>query len=146
MNREEKEKFLKDKKNYGMWEIGDTIFYGRTGIAYEGQYRIYIARELGDIPDDIHEHFARPCREEHYLERKGWVGNNADYGHSDAIGASRIVGNKRDGYVLELYINAILRRPFTEEQRKRYEKLFYPVSERPFRIYNSANDKERNQG
>jgi hypothetical protein len=143
MNRKEKEQFLKE--NYEILEEGkcaDATFVDRNGITIKGSYRIYKAKVLQRIPKDMIEHCRRFANTPlHWCPRRDWYGLNGDYGYFDSIAAVRNVGTKKEGYTIECYISAILRRPFTEEQRKHYESLFYPCSTRCLRIYDSANDK-----
>lgn len=145
MNRKEKEQFLKE--NYELVEERESFVYSSSPY-FGGDKKttvkmlLYKPKEMQELPQEAIEYaFRRHYGSHHYEVPRGWMANNLDHGDFDCIYSSLFKGRKDKGYTLEVYCNAILRRPFTEEQREHYESLFYPFDTRRFRIYDSANDK-----
>ena len=143
MNRKEKEQFLKE--NYEIIKEMDSFVYSSYLTRDEKtpvKIRLYKPNTMQELPKEAIEYaFKRHYGDHYYDVPRFWMGNNLDNGAFDCIYASRFRGRKGEGYTLYVYCNAILRRPFTEEQRKHYESLFYPFPTRCLRIYDSANDK-----
>ena len=69
-------------------------------------------------------------------------GTNHDEGIFDFICAYRWETCKKQFGVVNIYLNAILVRPFEKEQQKEYERLMkHPYNVRPFYIFDSRSGK-----
>ncbi len=88
---------------------------------YRPKFMRELPKELREYIDDrgSYEEVGHPC----------WDGGNADYGAWDAFCAFRYLSRRTD-----VYVCSILRRPFTDDQQKFYEKNCAHIAA-PYRIY-----------
>lgn len=97
---------------------------------------IYKANCMRDVPQDLIEYIMSGVSI-HPEGIRGLIEHNCDYGVFDAT----YVVEFRSKSLINVYINAILRRPFTEVQDKTYLTSFRKMKwERVKFMYDSANE------
>ena len=103
---------------------------------------IYRAKCMKNIPERLRQYiYDIAPYGQHIGQGRRKFGHNPDFGDWDAIMIDDIVFNK-EGYPsrANVYITAILRRPFTKEQQDYYEGLCaLPLKERLFHPWDSES-------
>ena len=106
---------------------------------------IYKAKVMQDLPTQLIDYlvnYHNICNV--YLGKKTDWGN-CDWGVFDAFYTSYFYVKKGIITHVKIYVNAILRRPFTIEQQRNYEKIgTFDEPKRIYLIYDSANDDNPN--
>lgn len=103
---------------------------------WNGTVKIYKANCMKDIPLDLIGYITGCFNGYWGLYGIGRLFfHNCDWGTFDAT----FTIERKSKNLFNVYINAILRRPFTEEQRKKYERFCFDGC-RIKRIYDSVND------
>lgn len=125
--------FVKD--NY-IEESRKTVYIEETVVV------IYRAACMKSIPQELKEYAMKSIFFSwHYGRGRKRYGDNLDFGYFDAIMVKDISYNKFGIPTLaKIYITAILRDPFTEEQQKFYGKLYgLPLKDRIYYPWDSNN-------
>lgn len=117
------------KENY-------TLVKSSKTMRDDGVVNIHKANCMRDVPQDLIEYILYGLSI-HPEGVRGLFEHNCDYGVFDAT----YVVEYRSKRLINVYINAILRRPFTEAQDKTYLTSFRKMKwERVKFMYDSANE------
>ncbi len=85
---------------------------------------VFKAVTMFDLPKSLIEDYAKPAIRHQYKSVNGWWNHNPDYGEWDAF----TIEHKTEGS-LDIYVCAIIVRPFSEEAGRVYENTltFSPI-------------------
>jgi len=92
---------------------------------------VYRPKFIKELPEELKEYVidtSLGCYDD-MGNRPSWDGHNPDYRHWDAFCVFRYLAERTD-----VYVCSILRRPFTDDQQKFYEKHCAFIMA-PYRIY-----------
>ena len=90
---------------------------------------VYRPKFMKELPKELRDYVKSDHGSYEELGRPSWDGHNPDYGRWDAFCVFRYLAGRTD-----VYVCSILRRPFTDDQQKFYEKHCAFIMA-PYRIY-----------
>lgn len=146
MTKNEQEIFLLE--NYTEIECAAVAFYS-DGVEGARLVKIHVANEI--CKNGYEQKWIKELKDNHWdlyssnYDNRAFekiAGTNVDMGAYDFITAVRWTKKGKDFGIVNIYLSAILVRPFTKDQQKRYSTIRNKFwVQRQFHIYDSRSEQ-----